>query len=58
MAWRVMKDWIAAQLALAETKMVQLDEIMLPYMHVDDGGTTVLDNYRARALEMTIGDGW
>lgn len=55
-AWRVMKDWVAAQLALAETQMVRLDEIMLPYMHLDEGGTTVLDNYRARTLELMSGE--
>ena len=38
-AWRVMKDWLAAQLALVETEMAGLDQVMLPYLHTDDGRT-------------------
>ena len=34
-AWRVMKDWLAAQLALIQTRMATLDQVMLPYLHVD-----------------------
>ena len=31
-AWRILKDWVEAQMALLETNMVQLEEIFLPYM--------------------------
>ena len=31
-AWRILKDWIEAQLALLDTGMVELEEIFLPYM--------------------------
>jgi hypothetical protein len=34
-AWRVIKDWLAAQLAIVETQMVELDQVMLPYLHID-----------------------
>lgn len=30
-AWRIMKDWVEAQMAILETKMVKLDQIFLPY---------------------------
>lgn len=30
-AWRIIKDWVAAQLALVETEMVSIDEVFLPY---------------------------
>ena len=33
--WRIIKDWLAAQLALIETEMVTLDEVMLPYMLIN-----------------------
>lgn len=52
-AWRVVKDWLAAQLALVATEMVQLDQVMLPYLHVD-GSRTLYDQYREheqRAIE-------
>jgi hypothetical protein len=38
-AWRIIKDWIEAQMALLETGMVTMDQIFLPYMLNDDGRT-------------------
>ena len=31
-AWRIVKDWVEAQMALLATGMVELEEIFLPYM--------------------------
>ena len=31
-AWRIIKDWCKAQMALLETEMVDLEQIFLPYM--------------------------
>ena len=31
-SWRILKDWVEAQMALLETGMVTMDEILLPYM--------------------------
>jgi hypothetical protein len=33
--WRIIKDWVEAQLAIIETEMVTLDQVFLPYMVVD-----------------------
>jgi hypothetical protein len=38
-AWRVVKVWLEAQLAFIEAEMVQLDEVMLPYLRVAEGHT-------------------
>lgn len=38
-AWRIIKDWLEAQLALIETDMVTFDQVMLPYMRSAKGGT-------------------
>ena len=35
-AWRILKDWIEAQMALIETEMVELEQIFLPFMQVDE----------------------
>jgi hypothetical protein len=43
-AWRVLKDWLEAQLALIRTTMAPLDQVMLPYVHVD--------------RELTLYDAW
>ena len=31
-AWRIIKEWILAQMALIETEMVTVEEVCLPYM--------------------------
>jgi hypothetical protein len=33
-AWRIIKDWTEAQMAIIEAGMVTLDQVMLPYMQV------------------------
>lgn len=43
-AWRILKDWLKAQLAIIETGMVNFDQVMLPYMII--GGGTVYDHFR------------
>lgn len=35
-AWRIIKDWIAAQMAIIQAGIVTLDQVMLPYMQVGD----------------------
>jgi hypothetical protein len=31
-AWRILRDWVRAQMAIIETEMVTMDEVFLPYM--------------------------
>ena len=38
-AWRIVKDWVEAQMALLETEMVSIEEIFLPYLITDSGQT-------------------
>lgn len=38
-AWRIMKDWLGAQLALIDSSMVDLTQVMLPYLRVSDSHT-------------------
>lgn len=45
-AWRILKDWAEAQMALIETAMVSLDQVMLPYMRDDRSGQTVYEVYK------------
>ena len=44
-AWRILKDWVEAQMAILESEMVQMDEIFLPYM-VNNNGQTLFEAYR------------
>ena len=43
-AWRIVKDWVEAQLAIIATEMVTIDQVMLPYMR-GDNGATVFEQY-------------
>ena len=44
-AWRVMKDWLEAQMALIEAQVVEVEQVMLPYLIVDDTGLTLYQRY-------------
>ena len=47
-AWRVIKDWLEAQLALIDAQMATLDQVMLPYLVIDATGKTLYGSYRDR----------
>lgn len=38
-AWRILKDWVEAQMALLDIQMVALEEIFLPYIEIGNGKT-------------------
>jgi hypothetical protein len=38
-SWRIIKDWVEAQMAIVDTKMVQLEQVFLPYAIMLDGRT-------------------
>lgn len=38
-AWRIVKDWVEAQLALIETRMVSTEIVFLPYLKVNETQT-------------------
>ena len=48
-AWRIVKDWVEAQMAILESEMVQMDEIFLPYM-LGNGGQSFFQAYRENQL--------
>lgn len=56
-AWRVIKDWLAAQLTLVQTQMAAIDQVMLPYLHADQSGRTLYAAYREREDFLAIEGG-
>lgn len=54
-AWRIVKDWLEAQLAIIRTEMVTLDQVMLPYMRNADG-RSLYELFRDDQLALTAGD--
>ena len=56
-AWRVIAEWITAQMTLVATRMATLDQVMLPYLVVD-GDKSLYASYREQGLrQLTGGDG-
>lgn len=49
-AWRNVKDWVDAQIALIETGQVEASEVMMPYM-LDESGRTLYEAMGHRLLE-------
>ena len=47
-AWRIVKDWIEAQMAILDTEMVKMEQIFLPYIQTQNGQTLfqVFENQR------------
>lgn len=54
-AWRIVKDWVEAQMAILESEMVQIDQIFLPYM-LDRDGRTVYELFMSNQLLLSEGN--
>lgn len=52
-AWRILKDWVEAQLAIIEAGMATLDEVMLPYL-ITPSGRTLAAVYRDTATREAL----
>jgi hypothetical protein len=50
-AWRILKDWTEAQIAIIQAGMVTLDEVLLPWM-IAPSGQTVAELYASRRLAL------
>lgn len=53
-AWRVLKDWLDAQLSLVAAQMASIDQVMLPYLRMNDGGRTLYEAYREHESALAI----
>ena len=43
MAWRIIKDWIEAQLAIVEAEQAEMVEVFLPYAQNPATGKTLFE---------------
>ncbi len=48
-AWRIVKDWVEAQMAILETEMVKMEQIFLPYIQTQNG-ETLFEVFEARKM--------
>lgn len=55
-AWRIIKDWIEAQMSLLSTEMVRMEEIFLPYV-ITPGGKTVYQVMAEKHFLLGPGEG-
>lgn len=49
-SWRIVKDWVEAQLAIVEAELAPIEEVFLPYLVTDMSGETL-------SKKMLYGDG-
>jgi len=54
-SWRIVKDWVEAQMALVETKMVTTQQVFLPYVVMKDQRT--LSEHIGENPNFLLGDG-
>jgi len=52
--WRIIKDWLEAQLALFFLQMVKIEEIFLPYMYNEKTGKTMFEMLEEKNFNMQI----
>lgn len=55
-AWRILRDWIRAQIAILETEMVTIDELFLPYMETGKDGKTLYEVMLDHRLQLPRGE--
>lgn len=54
-AWRIVKDWTEAQLALVEANQAEIGEVFLPYA-LNMRGETLFQVFKERPLALTAGE--
>lgn len=54
-AWRILKDWVEAQMALLDIEMVKMEEIFLPYI-VDQAGRTMFERLEEKQFLLSMQD--
>lgn len=51
-AWRILKDWLEAQLAIIQSQVVSLDQVLLPFQVAGEDGATVWQIYQRQQLAL------
>jgi hypothetical protein len=55
-SWRILKDWVEAQIALIEAGMAEPAQIFLPYV-IDQSGKTIYDHFVESNQQKALGAG-
>lgn len=51
-AWRILKNWVDAQMALLDIEMVRLEEVFMPYI-IDNSGRTLFEKLEEKQFLLT-----
>ena len=54
-SWRIVKDWVEAQMAIIDTRMVTTAQVFLPYAVTSEGQT--LYEYIGQHTQLLLGEG-
>lgn len=54
--WRIIKDWIYAQMALIEIHVVKFEQVFLPYMYDIKTDQTLFQKYEERNFDFALED--
>jgi hypothetical protein len=54
-AWRIIKDWVEAQLAIVESRQAQMTEVFLPYVVSESGQTMFQAFTESKQKQLTAG---
>lgn len=49
-AWRIVKDWIEAQMAIIEAQLAELPEVFLPYAVHPESGRTLFEEFKEKRM--------
>ncbi len=51
-AWRIIKDWVEAQLAIVEAEQVEMVEVFLPFAQNPENGETIFKQLARRDFKL------
>ncbi len=54
-AWRIIKDWLRAQLAIIETEQAEMVEVFLPYAQNPETGETLYEQLESGGFRQLTG---
>ena len=55
--WRIIKDWVDAQMALVEIKLVKIEQVFLPYAYDFHTGKTLYETFREKKMAGLLMEG-
>lgn len=54
-AWRILKDWVEAQMALLDIEMAKCEEVFMPYI-VDNTGKTLFEKLEEKQFLLEVSE--